>query len=35
MKMKVGIELLVPGMQDGDKSQFATQPVFGVMAKAQ
>lgn len=35
MEMKVGIELLVPGMQDGDESQFAAQSVFGVVAKTQ
>ena len=33
MEMKVEIELLVPGMQDGNESQFAAQSVFGVVAK--
>ena len=31
----MGIELLVPAVQNGNKAQFATQSVFGIMAKAQ
>jgi hypothetical protein len=35
MEMEVGIELLVPGMQDGDESPVSAQAVSGVTAEAQ
>jgi hypothetical protein len=28
VEMKMGLELLIPGMQDGHKSQFAAKVVF-------
>jgi hypothetical protein len=33
MKMKMGIEQLVPGMQNGNKAQLATESVLGISAK--
>ena len=35
MEMKVGLKLLVPGMQNGHEPQFATQSVFRLKAKAE
>jgi len=35
MEVEVGIELLVPGMQDGDESHVSAQSISGVTTKAQ
>jgi hypothetical protein len=33
MKMKMGIEQLIPGMQNGNKSQLAAKSVLRISAK--
>jgi hypothetical protein len=33
MKMKMGIEQLIPGMQNGNKAQLAAQSVLRICAK--
>jgi hypothetical protein len=33
MKMKMGIEQLIPGMQNGNEAQLATESVLGISAK--
>ena len=33
--MEMGIEQLIPGMQNGNKAQFAAEPVFGIFGKGE
>lgn len=35
MQMKMGIKHLVPAVQNGDKSQFASKPIFGIMTECE